>query len=99
MVILNHAEEVEFFLYGATIVSFVPLSVHVLSADGLLFCHVNCEPFADPSCFKKYFMDLITLAWTGKLIHKSCSLPNKIGEMGISAVFQSRSAKNFLKGN
>lgn len=50
MVILNLAEEVEFFLCRATIVSFVPLSIHVLSVDGSLFCHVSCEPFAELRC-------------------------------------------------
>lgn len=77
MVILNLAEEVEFFLCRATIVSFVPLSIHVLSLDGSLFCHVSCEPFAEPCCCK-------TLYGSGhfgldsKAEQKRCSLLNKI---------------------
>lgn len=85
MVTLNLAEEVEFFLYRATIVSFVPPSVHVLSADGLLFCRVNREPFADSRCLKIFYGSR-HLGLDGKAQCKSRSLLKKVWDIGISAL-------------
>lgn len=97
MVTLNLAPEVGFFPYRATIVPFVPPSVPVLSAGGLLLCSAaslalfaELRSFRIPHGSRHWGLD-------GGAEPRSGSLLPESGGTAISVGFGPRSGKGFRK--
>lgn len=99
LVIINLTEEGQFSPCEATIASFVrspesPCTSH----DGLLFCHVPCEQFAELSALKIFYgsrhLGLDSRAECG-----SYSRLNKMWDVGTASLVQQQCGGSLWKGD